>query len=100
MRKFAGKIGLMTASLSMMSYTAIASVIAQIAEHFSDTPTQIVQLLTSVPGIVSVCISVAVGFITPYVYKKYLLLIAAIIYPVVGAILYFYHPNITTMLKV
>ena len=93
MNNLKGKIGLMAASLPMMSFLAPSSTLARVAESYPDASLQLVQMLTTVPNVISVIVSILLGFLTPYVYKKYLILISGLIYPVTGTLIFFFHPN-------
>lgn len=97
MNNLKGKIGLMAASLPMMSFLAPSSILARVAESYPDASLQLVQMLTTVPNVISVIVSILIGFLTPYVYKKYLILISGLIYPVTGTLIFFFHPNVMTM---
>ncbi len=94
MNNFKGKIGLMTAALPILSYTACTSILARIAEAYPTAPIQLVQMLASIAGIVIVFSSIMVGWFTPYFTKRSLILITGLIYPISGLIIYFYHPNV------
>lgn len=97
MKKLKGKIGLMAASLPMMCFLAPSSILAGVAESFPDTSLQLVQMLTTVPNLISVIVSVLISFVTPYAYKRYLILISGFIYPVIGTLIFFFHPNVMSM---
>ena len=93
-----GKIGLMTASLLMLCYLAPTSILASLSEAFPDTSLQTIQMLTAVPNVFSVATSILISRVTPYVYKRHLILLAGISYPVAGLLIFFIHPNICVMI--
>ena len=84
-----GKIGLMTASLPIMSYTACTSILASIAQAYPEAPLALVQMLTSIAGIVIVICSIGVGWFTPYFTKRSLILVTGLLYPLSGLLIYF-----------
>lgn len=92
-----GKLGLMAASLPIMSYTACTSILASIAQAYPEAPLALVQMLTSIAGIVIVICSIGVGWFTPYFTKRSLILVTGLLYPLSGLIIYFYHPNVSVI---
>jgi len=94
MRKIKEKTGLMASSFLMMSFLVPNSVLAEIAADFPEVPLQTVQMITTMPSLVSIVLALAVGKITAYVYKRTLILISTFFYLAGGLLPYFFHRHI------
>lgn len=92
-----GKIGLMAASLPMLCYLAPTSILAQVTEAFPDTSLQMIQMLTTVPNILCIISSILVSKFTPYMYKRHLILMSGLLYPLCGTVIFLFHPNVFVM---
>lgn len=98
MKEMRGKIGLMAASFLMMSFLVPNSVLARIAEDFSDVPLQTVQMITTMPSLIGIVTALLVGKVTPYVYKRYLIIGGTLFYLVGGLFPYFFHQKVGLIL--
>lgn len=93
-----GKIGLMTASFVMMSFLTPNSVLARIAESFPGTSLETVQMVTTMPSLIAIGVALLIGKMTPYFYKKTLILISECFYLAGGLFPYFFHQRIAFLL--
>lgn len=93
-----GKIGLMASSFSMMSFFVVNSVLANIAEAFPDTSVQTVQMITTMPNLIALVVALIVGRITPFFYKRHLIIVSKFFYLAGGLFSYFLHQNIICIL--
>ena len=84
MKHITGKIGLMASSFLMMSFLVPTAVLAGIAASFPDASLQTVQMITSMPSLLSVLSSLLVGKLTPRFYKRHLIITATLFYLVGG----------------
>lgn len=91
MNKLKGKIGLMASSFLMMSFLVPTSVLADIAAAFPDASLQTVQMITSMPSLIGVMSALLVGKVTPYFYKRHLVIGAVLFYLAGGLFPYFFH---------
>ena len=94
MNNLKGKIGLMASSFLMMSFLAPTSVLADIAMAFPDVSLQTVQMITSIPCLLGVISALLVGKMTPYFYKRHLIISATLFYLLGGALPAFFHQTI------
>ncbi|MDL2293000.1 MFS transporter [Ruminococcaceae bacterium OttesenSCG-928-D13] len=83
------KIGLMTVSLIMMSYMAPTAVLADIAQAFPAADPTLVQMIISMPSLLSIVVGLVVGRLTRWVYKRHLLLLAVLIMLIGGPLPFF-----------
>lgn len=89
-----GKIGLMASSFTMMSYFMVNPVLADIAKAYPDASVQAVQMITTLPNLLSLIVALIVGKLTPYFYKRTLIIISKFFFLAGGLFPYFFHQNI------
>lgn len=94
MKNMTGKIGLMASSFLMMSFLVPTSVLADIAAAFPDVSLETVQMITSVPSLVGVISALLVGKLTPYFYKRHLIIAATLFFLVGGILPAFFHQTV------
>ena len=94
MKNIKGKIGLMASSLLMMSFLTPSSVLADIAAAFPDVSLQTVQMITSMPCLIGVISALLVGKMTPYFYKRHLIIAATLFYLAGGLFPAFFHQTV------
>lgn len=92
------KVGLMTASLIMMSYMAPTAVLADIAKSFPLANPSIVQMVITMPSLVSIVVGMVVGRLTRWFYKRHLLLLAMVIFVIVGPLPFFVRGSLAVIL--
>jgi len=95
-----GKIGLLAASFVMMSYAAATPILANVAKSFPEASKLSIQMLTTMPCLVEIVISICMQWLTPHISKKRLIIISGIINLFAGILLYFYHPTIISMIVI
>lgn len=94
MNNLKGKIGLMAASMPIMSYTACSSILAKLSEAMPDAPQILISMLPSIACILIVICSILVGKLTHRFYKRHLMLISGLLYPLSGLFIFLFHQNI------
>lgn len=98
MKRIKGKIGIMASAFLMLSTLVPNSVLAGIAEDFPEVSLQTIQMITTMPSLAGIVFALLVGRVTPYIYKKYLIITGACLYLAGGIFPYFFHGNIGCML--
>ena len=93
-----GKIGLMASSFTMMSFFMVNPVLADIAKAYPDTSVQAVQMITTLPNLLSLIVALIVGKLTSYFYKRTLIIISKFFFLAGGLFPYFFHQNIVCFL--
>lgn len=92
------KIGILLSCLVIMSYLGLSPVLADIAAAFPETSVTTVQMLITLPSLMTLILSLAAGRLTRYIYKRYLILSAFGCYLAGGLLPLVYHGNVAFLL--
>jgi Major Facilitator Superfamily. len=76
------------------AFNAFSPILAKLAEVFPDTPTTLIQMVLSIPSLVSIPISIFAGLMASYVHKKRLVQIALTVMLVGGLLPILIHTSI------
>lgn len=92
------KIGILCACAVMMSYLAISPVIADIADQFPQTSVSAVQMIITLPSLMSLIFSLLAGRLAKKFYKKTLIMISLTAYLIGGLLPVIFHESIHFLL--
>lgn len=92
------KLGILLSSFVIMSYLGISPVLADIASAFPAVSVTRVQMLITLPSLMTLVLSLVAGHLTRYIYKRHLILFALGCYLVGGLLPLGYHGSVGFLL--
>lgn len=92
------KIGILCSCAVMMSYLAISPVIADIANEFPEISISVIQMILTLPTLMSLVFSLLAGRLAKRFYKKTLIMISLGAYLVGGLLPVLFHQSISFLL--
>ena len=93
------KLGILLSSFVIMSYLGISPVLADIASAFPAVSVTRVQMLITLPSLMTLVLSLVAGHLTRYIYKRHLILFALGCYLVGGLLPLGYHGIFAPLLR-
>lgn len=92
------KIGILAANSSALSYLALSTILAAVAEEFPAVSQSLVQMIITIPSFMILFVSLISGKLSQYISKKKLML-AAIAFSLAGGLIpFFIHSSIYALL--
>lgn len=92
------KVGILLTSFVMMSYMGISPVLASIAEEFPNVNQSLIQMIITLPSLLTLVTTLIAGKLVTVVYKKTLTLIAIALYIIGGLLPIFFNSSVYFLL--
>ena len=92
------KIGILLSCFVMMSYLGMSPVLADISAEFTDVSVSMVQMLITLPCLITLATSLLAGKLARYVYKKTIIVFSVACYVVGGLIPIFWNSHFAILL--
>lgn len=92
------KVGILMISFVMMSYMGISPVLASIAEEFPNVNQSLIQMIITLPNLLTLVTTLIAGKLVTVVYKRTLTLVAVGLYIIGGLMPIFYNNSVYFLL--
>ncbi|HIS80256.1 MAG TPA: MFS transporter [Candidatus Scatomonas merdavium] len=79
------------------AFNSFSSVLADIAQVFPDAPTTLVQMILTIPSLISIPMGLLAGVLGSYIYKKHLVLFSLLMELIGGVLPLFIHDSIYSL---
>ncbi len=92
------KAGILLTCFIMMSYLAIAPILADLAKEFPNVSQSMIQLLITLPNLITLGTSLLAGKLVRYIYKKTIIVFGSVCYLISGLVPMAFHSNFAILL--
>lgn len=89
--KMKAKVGLLLSAMAMMSFLSPAAVMAAMVQQFPDTNVALIQMIITIPSLISIPLGLVAARLAKTFYKKALIVFGTCCYLVGGILPYFLH---------
>lgn len=89
--KMKAKVGLLLSAMAMMSFLSPAAVMAAMVQQFPDTNVTLIQMIITIPSLISIPLGLVAARLAKIFYKKALIVFGTCCYLVGGILPYFLH---------
>lgn len=89
--KTKAKVGLLLSAMAMMSFLAPAAVMAAMVQQFPNTNVSLIQMIITIPSLISIPLGLVAARLAKIFYKKALIVFGTCCYLVGGILPYFLH---------
>lgn len=96
--KMKAKVGLLLSAMAMMSFLALAAVMAAMVQQFPDTNVSLIQMIITIPSLISIPLGLVAARLAKTFYKKALIVFGTCCYLVGGILPYFLHGSVEMIL--
>ena len=96
--KMKAKVGLLLSAMAMMSFLAPAAVMAAMVQQFPDTNVSLIQMIITIPSLISIPLGLVAARLAKTFYKKALIVFGTCCYLVGGILPYFLHGSVEMIL--
>ena len=96
--KTKAKVSLLLSAMGMMTFLAQAAVIAAMVQEFPDTSVSLIQMIISIPSLISIPLGLVAARLAKRFLKKTLIIFGTCCYLVGGILPYFFHFNAQVIL--
>ncbi len=96
--KLKEKVGLLLSAMAMMSFLSPAAVMAAMVQQFLDTNVSLIQMIITVPSLISIPLGLVAARLAKIFYKKALIVFGTCCYLVGGILPYFLHGSAEVIL--
>lgn len=96
--KMKAKVGLLLSAMAMMSFLSPAAVMAAMVQQFPDTNVALIQMIITIPSLISIPLGLVAARLAKTFYKKALIVFGTCCYLVGGILPYFLHGSVEIIL--
>lgn len=96
--KMKAKVGLLLSAMAMMSFLVPAAVMAAMVQQFPDTNVSLIQMIITIPSLISIPLGLVAARLAKTFYKKALIVFGTCCYLVGGILPYFLHGSVEMIL--